>query len=96
MFDLNKVLACPKCGEMPEMVKNEKSVEKRYGFRCPTEHCGCNSWIFGDTKSIAAANWNQFVSKNVKSSIQIRAEGKEKGGYVLVTGPYHHKVVGET
>lgn len=88
MFDLNKILSCPKCGMEPKTRKNPSSIEKRYCFWCPTEGCACNKKIYGDTKSIAIANWNEYVGRSIKAGIYVNADNSDKSSnkkYMLVT-----------
>ena len=59
------VMACPKCGQIPEILKDEdpKMIEKRYFTRCSNEECKLDKTVFGATRQICIVNWNNLASK---------------------------------
>lgn len=63
MSELNMVLCrCPKCGNEPEVIVNEDSVNERYLIRCSDPECVYKRKGFGPFKRSAIQMWNDRVT----------------------------------
>lgn len=66
-----KPIGCYKCQKKPLIFRNVDGVpmEKRYGVKCEDPECPCTITIYGLTRSMAVANWNNYTRGLKKENI---------------------------
>ena len=60
-----ELFRCPKCGSKPEILVNDKDLDKKYTVKCTNDICNYRIGGYGMIKSSAVHMWNIKASSSV-------------------------------